>query len=119
MHTGFKGLKVSERVPMPDDPKRSVPYKTLLTYREKGLQQYIPDDSEQVYSVQELLGAVHPDNEQEGERMRVAVQADKREGRLRRAVKALNKYGEWKPNVMGVGFNFNAWFDELLNKEGK
>ncbi|MCW5210121.1 hypothetical protein VU10_08165, partial [Desulfobulbus sp. US1] len=91
----------SERVPMPDDPKRSVPYKTLLTYREKGLEQYIPEDSDQVYSVQELLDAVHPDNEGEGEKMRVAVQADKREGRLKALVRKVNDRTELNPMLPG------------------
>ncbi|MCW5203290.1 hypothetical protein VU12_10165 [Desulfobulbus sp. US4] len=101
INTGFEGLRVSERVPMPDDPKRSVPYKTLLTYREKGLEQYIPEDSDQVYSVQELLDAVHPDNEGEGEKMRVAVQADKREGRLKALVRKVNDRTELNPMLPG------------------
>ncbi|MGB5686379.1 MAG: COR domain-containing protein, partial [Candidatus Electrothrix sp.] len=105
INTGFEGLRVSERVPMPDDPKRSVPYKTLLTYREKGLEQYIPEDSDQVYKVQELLDAVHPDNEGEGEKMRVAVQADKEEGRLRRFGKGLNKYFDVELELFGVKFD--------------
>ncbi|MCI5220139.1 MAG: hypothetical protein D3914_13365 [Candidatus Electrothrix sp. LOE2] len=116
INTGFEGLRVSERVPMPDDPKRSVPYQTLLTYREKGLEQYIPDDSDQVYRVQELLDAVHPDNEQEGERMRVAVQADKEEGRLRRFGKGLNKYFDVDLELFGVKFDYKTFFDDILSK---
>ncbi|MCI5143599.1 MAG: hypothetical protein D3909_18120, partial [Candidatus Electrothrix sp. ATG1] len=119
INTSFEGLRVSERVPMPDDPKRSVPYKTLLTYREKGLEQYIPEDSDQVYRVQELLDAVHPDNEQEGERMRVAVQADKREGRLKALVRRVNEHAELKPNVAGMGVNLNALIDDWLNRNEK
>jgi hypothetical protein len=29
-------------------------------------------------------------------------------------LKRMNKYGEFKPNVIGLGFNFNAFFDDLL-----
>ncbi|MCI5228283.1 MAG: hypothetical protein D3918_16920, partial [Candidatus Electrothrix sp. AX2] len=79
----------------------------------------IPEDSEQVYSVQELLGAVHPDNEQEGERMRVAVQADKKEGRLKALVRRVNERTELKPNVAGMGVNLNALIDDWLNKKEK
>ena len=119
INTGFEGLRVSERVPMPDDSPRSVPYKTLLTYREKGLEQYIPEDSEQVYSVQELLDAVHPDNEKEGERMLALVEVDNEEGRFKSALKSANKYLELKPNFFGIGGNFNAWFDDLLKRKKK
>ncbi|WPD22611.1 MAG: COR domain-containing protein [Candidatus Electrothrix scaldis] len=119
INTGFEGLRVSERVPMPDDPRHSVPYKTLLTYREKGLEQYIPEDSDQVYSVEGLLAAVHPDNEQEGELMRVAIQADKREGRLKALVRRVNERTELKPNVAGMGVNLNALIDDWLNKGKK
>jgi len=119
INTGFEGLRVSERVPMPDDPKRSVPYKTLLTYREKGLEKYIPEDSEQVYSVQALLDAVHPDNEGEGEKMRVAVQADKDEGRLRRFGKGLNRYFDVEMKLFGVTFDYKTFFDDILSKGEK
>ena len=119
LHSGFEGLKVSERIPLPDQPEVSVAYKTLLNYAEKKLDTIIPEGTDKAYSVKELLAGVHFDSESEGEKMVALVQEEKEDGLLRRTVKALNKYGEWKPNVMGVGFNFNAWFDELLKKEGK
>jgi small GTP-binding protein len=117
INSGFEGLKVSERVPMPDNPANSVPYKTLITYREKGLPSYIPEDSEEVYSVQELLDSVHLDNADDGEKMRSLMVREKKEGKLRRAAKAMNRYFELKPNAIGVGFNFNALFDDLLRDE--
>jgi internalin A len=117
INSGFEGLKVSERVPMPNNPDRSVPYKTLITYREKGLPSYIPEDSEEVYSVQKLLDGVHLDNAGDGEKMRSLMGRKKKEGKLRRAAKAMNRYFELKPNAGGVGFNFNALFDDLLHEE--
>ena len=116
INTGFEGLRVSERVPMPDDPKRSVPYKTLLTYREKGLEQYIPEDSDQVYRVQELLDAVHPDNESEGEKMLALAQDDKEKGRLRKFGKGLNKYFEVELELFGIKFDYKTFFDDILSK---
>lgn len=119
INSGFEGLKVSERVPMPDNPERSVPYKTLITYREKGLPSYIPEDSEEVYSVQELLAGVHLDSATDAEKMRTLVEGEKKEGKLRRFMKTVNKHLELKPNVIGIGFNFNALFDDLLQEEEK
>ncbi|MCI5160250.1 MAG: hypothetical protein D3906_17875 [Candidatus Electrothrix sp. AUS1_2] len=119
INTGFEGLRVSERVPMPDDPKRSVPYKTLLTYREKGLEQYIPEDSEQVYRVEDLLAAVHPDNEVEQKKMELAVQADKDEGRLRRFGRGLNRYFDVELKAFGVTFDYKTFFDDILSRGEK
>ncbi len=119
INSGFEGLKVSERVPMPDNPERSVPYKTLITYREKGLQSYIPEDSEEVYSVQELLDAVHPDNAAQGEKMLALVPSGKNEAQGMSLAEGMNTFFELKPNIAGVGFNFNAFFDYLLNRKKK
>jgi hypothetical protein len=116
INTGFEGLRVSERVPLPDNPAVSVTYETLLDYLEQGLEKIIPENTKKAYSVQGLLDAVHPDNEKEGERMRVAVQADKEEGRLKAALKSANKFLELKPNLFGIGGDFNAFFDYILNK---
>jgi hypothetical protein len=80
------------------------------------LEKIIPENTKKAYSVQGLLDAVHPDNEKEGERMRVAVQADKEEGRLKAALKSANKFLELKPNLFGIGGDFNAFFDYILNK---
>lgn len=117
INTGFEGLKVSERVPMPDDPERTADYNTLLNYAEEGLEKIIPKGTKKAYSVQALLDGVHFDSQSEGEKMLVLVQGEKKDGMLRRLAKGLNKYGEFKPNIAGVGFNFNAWFDDLLRRD--
>jgi hypothetical protein len=119
INSGFEGLKVSERVPMPDNPERSVPYKALITYREKALPSYIPEDSEEVYSVQELLDAVHPDNAAQGEKMLALVPSGKNEAVGMSLAEGMNTFFELKPNIAGVGFNFNAFFDYLLNRKKK
>lgn len=54
----FTQLNVTELVPMPDAPHITANYRTLLKYAEKGMTNYIPDGSENVYSVLELLGLV-------------------------------------------------------------
>ncbi|MCI5180783.1 MAG: hypothetical protein D3911_15985, partial [Candidatus Electrothrix sp. AW3_4] len=116
LHTGFKGLKVSERVPLPDNPTISVAYETLLEYAEQGLEKIIPEGTKKAYEVQALLVGVHFDDPSEGKRMLALVEADNREGRLKSALKSANKYLELKPNFLGLGGNFNAFFDDLLGK---
>jgi hypothetical protein len=91
----------------------------LITYREKGLPSYIPEDSEEVYSVQELLDAVHPDNAAQGEKMLALVPSGKNEAVGMSLAEGMNTFFELKPNIAGVGFNFNAFFDYLLNRKKK
>ncbi len=67
INTGFAGLKVSERVPMPDDPTCSVPYETLLTCAEHGIERFVPEGCKKAYSVIELLDTVPRDRESDGE----------------------------------------------------
>jgi hypothetical protein len=58
INDSFEKLTVQELVPLPDHPTLTANFKTLVTYAQKGLDDYIPDGSEQVYSVRELLGLV-------------------------------------------------------------
>ncbi|WP_417911236.1 COR domain-containing protein [Candidatus Electronema sp. PJ] len=119
INADFKGLKVSERVPMPNDPKRSVPYKTLITYREKGLSSYIPEDSEEVYSVEELLEAVHPDSASDEQKMLALAEEETKDRTMNQAGAALNTIFKLEPSLFGMGINLNAVFDYLLKRERK
>ncbi len=71
LHTGFEGLKVDERIPMPDHPDITEDYETLLNYAEQGLEKIIPKGTKKAYSVKELLEGVHFDSPSQGERMLV------------------------------------------------
>lgn len=62
INESFERLRVTERVPMPDNPQCSASYATLLTCLEKGFDQYIPEGSEKVYQVSELLKSIQPDD---------------------------------------------------------
>ncbi|MCI5218778.1 MAG: hypothetical protein D3914_06210, partial [Candidatus Electrothrix sp. LOE2] len=119
LHTGFEGLKVDERIPMPDHPDITEDYETLLNYAEQGLEKIIPKGTKKAYSVKELLEGVHFDSQSQGERMLVLAKDDEEKGRLKSVVKSANKYLELKPNFFGIGGNFNAFFDDILNKKKK
>ncbi len=58
INADFRKLKVSERVPMPDDPERTADFETLLNYAEQGIKKYIPEGSKKAYSVRKLLDTV-------------------------------------------------------------
>ncbi|WLE98808.1 MAG: COR domain-containing protein [Candidatus Electrothrix communis] len=58
----FEKLRVTERVSMPDNPACSAAYSTLITYIEKGIERYIPEGSDKVYRISELLKSIQPDD---------------------------------------------------------
>ena len=60
INASFEKLRVRERVPMPDDPERTADYETLIKYMKMRNDMYVPDGSDNVYSVKELLGLVQP-----------------------------------------------------------
>lgn len=66
----FEKLRVTERIPMPDNPTCSASYPTLITYIENGLENYIPDGSDKIYRTSELLKSIQPDDDGDKERAR-------------------------------------------------
>ncbi len=114
INDSFEKLRVGERVPMPDDPNVSASYQTLLNYRRRGIDQYIPDGSDKVYSVSELLGLV-----------RLGERGDEREilDTLHRiedqvtgeesVVKTINELFEFKPGFAGMSINLNEILERL------
>jgi len=116
LHTGFAGLKVSERIPMPDNPAITVDYDTLLEYLEQGLEKIIPEGTKKVYSVKELLAGVHFDDQSEGERMLALAKTESKSG-LRWLGEKLNRYFEVEnPKIFGITIKHQALFEDMLKK---
>lgn len=119
LHTGFEGLKVSERIPLPDKPTVSVAYKTLLNYAEQEMKKIIPEGTDKAYSVRELLAGVHFDSQSEGEKMIALADGERKSGAMNRTGTALNTIFKLEPSVFGMGINLNTLFDILLRRERK
>jgi small GTP-binding protein len=116
INADFEHLKVSERVPLPDEPSITVEYDTLLNNLEQGIERFVPEGSKKACSVRDLLGAVELDSRIEGERMVEMAQAERKDGRLKRLAEEINIIAELKPNLFGVGINLNRLFDAVLGK---
>jgi len=58
INNSFEGLKVSERVPMPDKPAITVDYETLRNNLEQGVEKFVPEGAKKAYNIRELLGTV-------------------------------------------------------------
>ncbi|MCI5222729.1 MAG: hypothetical protein D3924_08690 [Candidatus Electrothrix sp. AR4] len=112
INSSFEELNVRELVPMPDAPEITARYSTLLTYAKKGKNGYIPDDSDKEYSVQELLGLIQPNREDQVlELLRVIKQQlDAKES----PTEVLNSLFKLEPSILGVGINLNELFKRIL-----
>ena len=119
INSGFEGLKVSERVPVPEEPSITVGYETLLNNLAQGIERFVPEGSRKACSVRDLLGAVELDSRSEGERVMRMAQAERKGGKLKRLAEGMNDIAELKPSLFGVGINLNALFDIVLGKGRK
>ncbi|MCI5222728.1 MAG: hypothetical protein D3924_08685 [Candidatus Electrothrix sp. AR4] len=108
----FEELKVSELVPIPDNSEVTARYTTLLKHAEKGMLDYLPDDSDKVYSVKELLDLVRPGKDNKVEEMlrMILERLDERES----GTEVLSSLFELKPSILGVSLNLKGLFEELL-----
>jgi GTPase SAR1 family protein len=119
INAGFEGLKVSERVPMPDEPSITVAYESLLKSQEAGIEKVFPEGAKKTYTVQELLERVHLENTAQGERMLALAEGERKGGAVNKTGTALNTMFKLEPSVFGVGINLNAVFDALLKWQRK
>jgi hypothetical protein len=115
INSGFEKLTISERVPMPDEPRVTASYDNLLKYAERGISTYIPEESEKEYSVYELLGLVQPKDKEE--LARVAEKASPQDTVT--WVEMLNETVEpkWTVPVIGITLNLKGFFDKLIARQ--
>lgn len=118
INADFKRLDVRELVPMPDEPEVTARYSTLLKHAERDMDEYLPDDSDKVYSVKELLGLVQPDREDQVlELLRmIKAQLDEKES----GAEVFNSLFKLEPSILGIGINLNEAFKRILaTQKGK
>ncbi len=58
INNSFEKLKVTEKIPLPDNPEVTVSYDHLIKLELKGRETYMPDGSDDEYNVSYLLGTV-------------------------------------------------------------
>ncbi|WP_446009021.1 COR domain-containing protein [Candidatus Electrothrix sp.] len=115
INSSFEKLSVSERVPMPDDPQRTVDYETLLKYAERGIERYIPEGSDQDYSVDELLGLVQPKDRDE--LLELAKKVDPQNKDKEFLAELLTGIVPSKVTVLGITFNLSELFRRIQARE--
>jgi hypothetical protein len=111
INSGFAGLKVSERVPMPDDPKRSVDCEHLRTLLELKQETYTPEGSKKVYKVRELLGTLDEEN-----MLRLLEKAPKGIADKESLLKELWSKVKAEPEFMGFGADIKGMGEVLWQR---
>jgi internalin A len=114
INSSFEHLNVNELVSMPDAPDVTARYSTLIKLAAKGMDEYLPDDSDKVYSVKALLGLVQfgeTDKEQE----KIFDTLERIEGRQIESEKSFTEKAQsivdLKPTFFGITLNVNALFE--------
>jgi hypothetical protein len=112
INDSFERLRVSERIPMPDDPEVTADYQTLLDNVEDGIERYRPDGAKRAYNVHELLGLIEPDREDEQLSLlrMIKEQMDEKDS----GAEVINSLVKLEPNFFGISFNLNEAFKRIL-----
>ncbi len=108
INSGFPGLKVSERVPMPDDPERTVDCEHLRTLLELKQETYTPEGSKKVYKVRELLDTV--DDEK---MLKILAQAGGEAQDKESFLDVVGKNLKAEPELFGFGINLKVVAEDL------
>jgi small GTP-binding protein len=119
LHAGFEGLKVSERLPLPDNLTVSVDYKSLLNNLEQGVKRFVPEGTNKAYSVKELLTGVHIESAGDQEKVLAMAKADSKDGGMRWLAKKLNKYLEVEPELFGIKLKYQNIVEDVQEWSGK
>ena len=139
INNSFEKLKAVEKIPLPDEPEIAVSYDHLVTLEEMGIDSFVPEGSRKPYLVSDLLGAIkikrreeelleeilrilNKKNEEEKLEEIVSILRDLAKDQAEESdswetlSKKLNKIIMLKPNIMGVGFNFNEAIDMAIDQ---
>jgi hypothetical protein len=115
----FQKLKTTELVPMPDAPEITADYKQLIRQEERGIDVYLPGDSDSEYNVKDLLGAIAIKNRSEEELLKLikkAIADGDGETALEKANNNLLDVLSFRPKILGVELDVNALLKKLRKK---
>ncbi|MCW5206382.1 hypothetical protein VU08_05570 [Desulfobulbus sp. F5] len=116
LHADFEGLKVSERLPLPDNLTVSVDYESLLNNLEQGVERFVPEGTKKAYSVKDLLKGVHIESAGDQEKVLAMAKANSKDRKLRWLAKKLNRYLDGQPELFGIKLNYQNVIEDVLNR---
>ncbi|AKB28543.1 hypothetical protein MSSIT_1824 [Methanosarcina siciliae T4/M] len=132
INNSFEKLKAIEKIPLPDNPEVTVRYRHLVKLEQEGIEKFIPEGSDDYYSVSKLLGTIinwsserallelilqiTGANLNNGEKILKAIQKIERESATEdNLFETANKIFSLEPSICGVGVNINEIVRMLVN----
>ncbi|MHA2407541.1 MAG: COR domain-containing protein [Candidatus Ranarchaeia archaeon] len=119
INQSYEKLKTTELVPMPDDEEITVNYKHLIRLEKRGIDLYLPGESEKEYRVKDLLGSISGGKATEEEVLKLLRKIKTDQDTMETLLKKANDTVMLQPNIMGFGFNLNALVQKVLLKKKK
>jgi small GTP-binding protein len=117
INQSFEKLKTTELVPMPDDPQITASYKHLIRLENRGIDVYLPGESEKEYKVKDLLGTIAGGKPNEEEILQILRKIKTDTDTMETLFKKANDTIMLQPNFMGVGINLNKLIQKLFHKK--
>ncbi len=108
INAGFEGLKVSERIPLPDNPSLSVDCETLRINLEAGVDRFVPEGAKKAYSLLELLNTVD-----EEKMLKLLEKAPAGINDKESLISVIKKHVKAEPEFMGFGADLKGLAEEL------
>ena len=119
INQSFEKLKATEMVPMPDDMESTVSYKHLIRLEKRGIDVYLPGDSEKEYKVKDLLGTIAADKATEEEMLQLLRKIKSDTDTFESLFKKASDIIIVQPSIMGFGIDLNKLIQKLFPKSPK
>jgi small GTP-binding protein len=114
INRSFEKLKFTEKVPMPDHPEITVSYEHLIRLERRGIREYMPDGSENVYNVKDLLGTIYSENKTEEEILQILRGLKEKSDTEDTLLEKAEDIVILQPNFMGVGIDVKKAIKKLF-----
>jgi hypothetical protein len=108
INSDFEGLKVSKRIPLPDNPSLSADCETLRANLEAGVERFVPEGAKKAYSVLDLLNTVD-----EEKMLKLLEKAPADIGDKGSLMSVIKKHVKLEPEFMGMGADIKGLAEDL------
>ncbi len=117
INNSFEKLQAIEKVPMPDNPLVTMSYTHLVRLEELGEKTYIPDGSDKVYNIKDLLGTIQDDDRTEEEILSILNKLKTDSDTPDTLLKKANDIVLLQPNFFGLGLDINKLLKRIFRRK--
>jgi hypothetical protein len=89
----------------------------LIRLEKRGIDIYLPGESEKEYNVKDLLGTIAGGKATEEDILQILIKIKTDQDTMETLLKKANDTVILQPNIMGVGINLNALIQKLFQKK--